>query len=73
MAARDRVKTMVPRARSTLDGPPEVKQRRAIQVFPLLANTKTQATSFVAYNRTTRPTGCTYVHTYVTGWSRLGM
>ena len=55
MAARDRVKTMVPRARSTLDGPPEVKQRRAIQVFPLPANTKTQATSFVAYDWTTRP------------------
>ena len=55
MAARDRVKTMVPRARSTLNGPPEVKQRRAIQVFPLPANTKTQVTSFVAYDWTTRP------------------
>ena len=52
MAARDRVKTMVPRARSTLDGHPKVKQRRATQVSPLLANTKAQATSFVAYDWT---------------------
>ena len=55
MAARDRVKTMVPRACSTLDGHPEVKQRRATQVFPALANTKSQATSFAAYDWTTTP------------------
>ena len=36
MAAKGRVKTMVPRARSTLDGHSEVKQRRATQVFLLL-------------------------------------
>ena len=34
MVARDRVKTMVPRAHSTLDSRPEVKQRKATQVFP---------------------------------------
>ena len=32
MAARDQVKTLVPTARSTLDGHPEVKQR-ATMVF----------------------------------------
>ena len=36
MAARGRMKTMVPRARSTLDGQSEVKQRKATQVFLLL-------------------------------------
>ena len=34
MATRDRVKTMVLRAHSTLDSHPEVKQRRATQFFP---------------------------------------
>ena len=37
MAVRDRVKTMVSRACSTLDGNPEVKRRRATQVSPLLS------------------------------------
>ena len=36
MAARGRVKSMVPRARSTFDGHSEVKQKRATQVFLLL-------------------------------------
>ena len=52
MVARDRVKTMVPRARSTLDSHPEVKQRKATQVFP--TNTKSQAKSFAAYDWTIR-------------------
>ena len=55
MTARDGVKTMVPRARSTLDGHPEVKQRRATQIFLLLSNSKSQATSFAAYDWITRP------------------
>ena len=36
--------TMVSRAHSTLDGHPEVKQRKAMQVFPVSGyNTKSQA------------------------------
>ena len=38
MAARGRVKTMVPRACSTLDSHPKVKQSRATQAFPLLSH-----------------------------------
>ena len=52
MVARDRVKTTALRTRSTLDGHLEIKERRAKQVFPVLANTKLQATSFVAYDWT---------------------
>ena len=56
LAARDRVKTMASRTPSTLNGHPEVIERRATTGFsPLLANTKSQATSFLAYDWTTRP------------------
>ena len=34
MAARNQVKTIVPRAHNTLDGYSEIKERRATQVFP---------------------------------------
>ena len=54
MAVRDRVKTMAPGALSTLEGHPKVKEELH-KCFPLLANTKSQATSFAAYNWTTRP------------------
>ena len=49
MAARDRVKTMAPGTLSTLEGHPKVKEELH-KCFPLLANTKSQATSFAAYN-----------------------
>ena len=53
MVARDRVKTIVQRARSTLDSHPEVKlQRRATQDFPA---SRSQVSSFAAYDWTTRP------------------
>ena len=39
---------------STLDSHPEVKERRATQVFPASGCTKLQATSFAAYDWTTR-------------------
>jgi len=52
MSARERVKTIVSRA---CNKHPEVKQRRAAQIFPVLASTKSQATSFAAYDWTTWP------------------
>ena len=52
MAVRDQVKTMVPRAFSTLEGHPKIKEELH-KCFPLLANTKSQAASFVAYKWTT--------------------
>ena len=55
MAAGGGMKTMAPQACSTVDSHHEVKERKATQVFPLLANTKSQATSFAAYDWTTRP------------------
>ena len=54
MAVKNRVKTMVPRACSTLEGRPEVKEKLH-SFFPLLADTKSQATPFVAYDWTTKP------------------
>ena len=54
MAVRDQVKTMAPRTLSTLEGYPKVKEELH-KCFPLLANTKSQATFFAAYNWTTRP------------------
>ena len=52
MAARGRVKTMVPRARSTLDGHSEVKQRRATQFSCFF---RSQFSSFANYDQNTGP------------------
>ena len=57
MAAEDRVKTIVPRARSTLDSHPEVKQEELHRFFLLLANTTSQASSFAAYDWTSSVLG----------------
>ena len=50
MAARDQVKTMVPEAHSTLDAHPKNNKEKLHSFFLLLANTKSQATYFVAYD-----------------------
>ena len=54
MAARDQVKTMATRTLSTVDAHPKFKEELHT-CFLLLANTKLQATSYVAYNWTARP------------------
>ena len=57
MAARDQVKAKVKRASSRFDGRPKVKQGNATQVFVcywLTQGHKPQATSFMAYDWTTR-------------------
>ena len=51
-SARDQVKTMVPKVCNTFDSHPEVKQRRATEVF---FTSKSQVSSFTAYNWTARP------------------
>ena len=53
MAARGRVKTMVPRARSTFDAHSEVKPKEELQKFSCFY--KSQFSSFAAYDRKTRP------------------
>ena len=53
MAARGQVKTMVPRARSTLEGHSEVKQTRATHGFSCFYTS--QFSSFAAYDRKTMP------------------
>ena len=45
---------MAPGALSTLEGHPKVKEELH-KCFPFLANTKSQAASFVAYKWATRP------------------
>ena len=52
VSARDQVKTMVPKVCNTFDSHPEVKQRRATEVF---FTSKSQVSSFTAYNWTARP------------------
>ena len=54
MAARGRVKTMVPRARSTLDGHSRLKSNKE-ELHRFSCFYRSQFSSFAAYDRKTRP------------------